>query len=227
MKNPPYRYLGAAYRGTAPDGTTYKVRYDTDWQEWQVAAFRNGKFVEGPTYYAGGGETGKDDAISTFNHLVGKKNPMAKRCCTHRGCFKVLARRGRKRRYAFVCRNPDGSATITAPATAAAPAKQVTVPAATIAAAAPKTNPRPIWHKKRRVWYVILPGGRKKVIKTNPPSYHGIIKSLDKAEISVKRAIRHAKDANVGKTDDAYLCEDLDQLDALVGSIDSQLKKLH
>jgi hypothetical protein len=58
--------------GIAPNGTKYTVKFDREWQEWQVRAYKKSatgawKFVEGPTYYC----EDRDDAISTFHHLVG------------------------------------------------------------------------------------------------------------------------------------------------------------
>ena len=58
--------------GIAPDGIKYAVKFDREWREWQVRAYRknkNGawKFCEGPTYYS----HDKEDAIQTFHHLVG------------------------------------------------------------------------------------------------------------------------------------------------------------
>jgi hypothetical protein len=57
--------------GIAPNGIKYVVKFDRDWQEWQVRAYkkRNGvwKFAEGPTCYC----EDRDEAIATFHHLVG------------------------------------------------------------------------------------------------------------------------------------------------------------
>jgi hypothetical protein len=59
--------------GIAPNGIKYAVKYDRDWQEWQVRAYKRSpstgawKFAEGPTCYCGD----RDEAINTFHHLVG------------------------------------------------------------------------------------------------------------------------------------------------------------
>jgi hypothetical protein len=71
------RRLPLPKSGIAPNGIKYAVKYDRDWQEWQVRAYKRSpktgawKFAEGPTYYAGGGSDGREDAIETFHHLVG------------------------------------------------------------------------------------------------------------------------------------------------------------
>ena len=73
--------------GIAPNGTKYVVKFDRDWQEWQVQAYKNSpttgawKFAEGPTCYCGD----REEAISTFHHLVGhapgytRSNPSKRR----------------------------------------------------------------------------------------------------------------------------------------------------
>lgn len=59
--------------GIAPNGIKYAVKFDRDWQEWQVRAYKKSpttgawKFAEGPTCYCGD----RDEAIATFHHLVG------------------------------------------------------------------------------------------------------------------------------------------------------------
>lgn len=80
MPNPPYRYLAGAKTVSPTSGLTYKVRFDTDWQEWQVAAFKDGKFQEGPTHHAGD----KQEAIDTLaefakgGDMPSKMNPRRK-----------------------------------------------------------------------------------------------------------------------------------------------------
>lgn len=67
------RRLPLPKAGIAPNGTKYVVKYDRDWQEWQVRAYKRSaktgawKFAEGPTCYCGD----REEAISTFHHLVG------------------------------------------------------------------------------------------------------------------------------------------------------------
>ncbi len=59
--------------GVTPDGKLkFAIKYDRDWQEWQVRAYKRSKtgawkFAEGPTCYA----NDKEDALQTFHHLVG------------------------------------------------------------------------------------------------------------------------------------------------------------
>ena len=80
MPNPPYRYLAGAKTVSPTSGLTYKVRFDTDWQEWQVAAFKDGKFQEGPTHHA----SDKQEAIDTLaefakgGDMPSKMNPRRK-----------------------------------------------------------------------------------------------------------------------------------------------------
>lgn len=58
--------------GIDHQGIKWAVKYDREWQEWQVRAYKKAasgawKFWEGPTYYA----NDREDAIRTFHHLVG------------------------------------------------------------------------------------------------------------------------------------------------------------
>jgi hypothetical protein len=79
-RNPPYRYLAGAKTTSPTSGIVYKVRYDTGYQEWQVAAFKDGKFAEGPTVYS----NDKQDALDTLAafakgaDLPSKMNPRRK-----------------------------------------------------------------------------------------------------------------------------------------------------
>lgn len=67
------RKLPLPKAGIAPNGIKYAIKYDRDWQEWQVRAYKRSpktgawKFAEGPTHYT----EDRDDAIRTFHHLVG------------------------------------------------------------------------------------------------------------------------------------------------------------
>lgn len=67
------RRLPLPKAGIDARGTKWSIKYDRDWQEWQVRAYTRSrktgawKFREGPTAYC----SDRDDAIDTFHHLVG------------------------------------------------------------------------------------------------------------------------------------------------------------
>jgi hypothetical protein len=78
-RNPPYRYLAGKTCVSPTSGLTYKVRYDTDAQEWQVAAFSGKIFREGPTYYANDKADALDSLAAFAKGLDLRKNPRRRR----------------------------------------------------------------------------------------------------------------------------------------------------
>jgi len=77
-KNPPYRYLSGKTCKSPTSGLTYKVRFDTDWQEWQVAAFKDGKYQDGPTYHAMDKADALDQLAAMAQGLDKRNNPARK-----------------------------------------------------------------------------------------------------------------------------------------------------
>jgi len=46
------------------------VKYNREYDEWQVRVYVNGKFKDGPTYYGGSGKKGKQDAFDSMKMMA-------------------------------------------------------------------------------------------------------------------------------------------------------------